>query len=105
MLNGNLAGPQHALQLRDIEPEDGHGQSEEDGGEEVEVLGGVFLYREKREVGGGREGGEGRVLEEGEAAGAEGEEGEHLPIVWGCVSMGSRGEGRRGGGKRTSQPD
>ena len=80
MLDRHLASPQHALQLRDIEPEDGHGQGEEDGWEEVEVLSGVSLEGEEREVGGGREGGEGRVLEEGEAAGAEGEEGEHLPV-------------------------
>src|SRR5277367_3824485 len=39
MLRGNIRRLQHALQLRDVEPEDGHGEREEDGGEEEEVVG------------------------------------------------------------------
>ena len=57
---------QDSLELRDIQPEDSHAQCESDGGEEEEIL--CLLV----------EGG--WMLENGEAAGADCEEGEPLPV-------------------------
>ena len=36
MFRGHLTGSQHALQLRDIEPEDGHDEGEQNGGKKKE---------------------------------------------------------------------
>jgi len=58
MLSRNSTRTQYILQLWYVEPEDGHAESKGDRGEEIEVLRGFV------------EGG--RVLEDGEAAGAEG---------------------------------
>lgn len=67
MLSRNPTRAQHILQLRNIKPENRHDERECDGWEEVEVLG-CFV-----------EGG--RMLEDGETAGAEGHEGEPLPVL------------------------
>jgi hypothetical protein len=60
----NVAGRERLLQFWDVEPEESHSQREEDSWEQVEVLRGLV---------------EGwRVLEDAEAAGAEGHQGEPL---------------------------
>lgn len=65
MLGRNARSSQHTLQLRDVKPEDGHAKSERDGGEEQQVLSALV---------------EGRwMLEDAQAAGAEGHEAEPLP--------------------------
>jgi hypothetical protein len=58
MLRRHTTRTKHILQLGDVEPEDSHAERESDGWEEIEVLSGFIKGW--------------RVLEDGEAAGAEG---------------------------------
>lgn len=70
MFSWYLARSKHTLQLRDVEPENGHDERERNGREEVQIL---CLSVES-----------GWVLEDGETAGAEREECEPLPVRKQC---------------------
>ena len=65
MLHRHARGRQDDLQLRDVQPDDDHDESEKDGREEVPVL--RLLVEE------------GRMLEDAQTAVAEGHEVEPLP--------------------------
>ena len=58
MLHWYAGGRQDSLELRDVEPEDGHAERKGDGREEVKILSGFVES--------------GRVLEEAQAASADG---------------------------------
>ena len=70
MLDRHRRGPKHGLQRRDIQPEEGHDQRKQHGREQVVVPGGLVEQR--------------RVLEDGQAASADREEVEPLPV---CQSV------------------
>ena len=65
MFGRDARGREDGLELGDVEPEDGHAEGEDDGGEEEQVLGALV------------EGG--RVLKDAQAAVTEGHEAEPLP--------------------------
>lgn len=67
MVGRHSGGAQHCLQLRNVQPEDGHRKGEYDGRDEIEVLRGFARDR--------------RVLEDAETAGPDGEQGEPLAVV------------------------
>ena len=66
MLSRHPRSRQHSLQLRNVKPEDGHAKRKDDRGEQQQILS-LFV--------------EGRwMLEDAQAAGAEGHEAEPLPV-------------------------
>lgn len=82
VLDRDGRGAEDTLQTRRVTEDEDDDEGEEDGGEEVEVLGGFV------------EGG--RVLEDGEVAGAGGHEVEPLPGSGGLVRGGKDGERAKG---------
>lgn len=96
MLHGHCGGLQDPLEDGRVEPEEGHAEGEQDGREEVQVLGLLVEH--------------GRVLEDGETAGPHSQEVEPLPAICqnvltrmgdahqakGRTDLGAMGE-RRGG--------